>query len=135
MRTITSARSLRGNTRLVSGQIKIGDTCAAKGLFGIPCSEELIAADPRHLTGIFTTLCTDHLPKVEEDLDKMWEDGHAFGYFEGNDRTNTADGLEENYRRRNIERPVGVSKEKVNREEKFNAEKAKGTILKNLGLG
>jgi len=112
MKTITSVRSLRGNTRLVSGQVKIGDTCAAKGLFGVPCSEELVAADPRHLTGIFTTLCTDHLPHVEEDLDKLWEDRHAFGFPPENERTTTADGLEENYRRRNIERPVGEPKKK-----------------------
>jgi len=104
MKTITSARSLRGNTRLVSGQVKIGDVCAAKGLFGIPCSHELVAADPRHLTGMFTTLCTDHLPHVEEDIDRLWEDGHAFGYPPENERTTTADGVEENYRRRNIER-------------------------------
>ena len=106
MKTITSARSLRGNTRLVSGQIKIGDTCAAKGLFGVPCNEELVAADPRHLTGTFTTLCTTHLPYVEEDLDKLWEDRHALGFPPGTERTETADGLEENYRRRNIEKEV-----------------------------
>jgi hypothetical protein len=112
MKTITSARSLRGNDRLISGQVKIGGTCAAKDLFSdkdgnkIPCSDELVAADPRHLTGTFTTLCTAHLPLVENDLDELWADGHAFGPPNITDRTEAPGGLEENYRRKNIEKPV-----------------------------
>ena len=102
MRTITSIRNLRGNDRLISGQIKIGNTCSAQGLFSdesgnkVPCSQELVSADPRHLTGSFTTLCTAHLPYVEDDLDDLWSDAHAFGFPKVNVRTDAPGGLEEN---------------------------------------
>jgi len=119
MRTITSIRSLRGNDRLISGQVKIGDTCSAQGLFSdengnkVPCSHELVAADPRHLTGSFTTLCTAHLPYVENDLDDLWSDAHAFGFPAGNVRTEAPGGLEENYRKNNnIEKEMMGPKKK-----------------------
>ena len=131
MKTIISVKGLRGADRLVSGQVNIGDTCAANGLFGIPCSGELVAADPRHLTGIFTTLCTDHLPHVEEDLDRLWEDRHALGSPPDLERTTIPGGLEENYRRRNIEKPVGESN-KRKKSPSFNSSNLTSTLLDGL---
>jgi len=118
MRTVTSARSLRGNDRLISGQVKIGDTCSAKGLFNdedgnkVPCSHELVAADPRHLTGTFTTLCTAHLPYVERDLDDLWKDAHALGRPVETVRTEAPGGIEEVYRKNNVEKGVMGPKRK-----------------------
>ena len=124
MKIVTSARSPRGNDRLVSGQVKIGDTCSAQGLFTdgdgnkVPCSHELVASDPRHLTGTFTTLCTAHLPYVEDDLDDLWADAHAFGKPAETTRTEAPGGLEENYRKNNIEKEVkGPAKRQRNNSE------------------
>jgi hypothetical protein len=125
MQIITSVRSLRGNDRLISGQVKIGDSCAAQGLFSnengnkIPCSHELVAADPRHLTGAFTTLCTAHLPYVENDLDDLWADGHSLGFPPTTDRTDAPGGLEENYRLQNIEKEVGAGTKGKGKKKKF----------------